>query len=130
MYQFILIVHVLIAVAIIGLVLLQQGRGADAGAGFGGGSSSVFGARGAASFLSRTTAILASIFFVTSLGLAYLGGNSHNKGKDIMDVPEAVQPAQADLPPAATQAPAKADVPKPAVKADMPKPTQPQGTKK
>jgi len=55
MYQFILIVHVLIAVAIVGLVLLQQGRGADAGAGFGGGggSSSVFGARGAASFLSQ-----------------------------------------------------------------------------
>ncbi|HAZ42716.1 MAG TPA: preprotein translocase subunit SecG, partial [Methylococcaceae bacterium] len=65
--------------AIVGLVLLQQGRGADAGAGFGaGGSSSVFGARGAASFLSRTTAILASVFFVTSLSLAYLASNRDN----------------------------------------------------
>lgn len=113
MYQFILIVHVLIAVAIVGLVLLQQGRGADAGAGFGGGSGSVFGARGAASFLSRTTAILASVFFATSLTLAYLGGKSHNTGKDIMDVQEVSQPSKADLPPAAVQAPAKADVPKP-----------------
>jgi len=131
MYQFILIVHVLIAVAIVGLVLLQQGRGADAGAGFGaGGSSSVFGARGAASFLSRTTAILASVFFVTSLSLAYLASNRDNKGQDIMDVPGATQPAKADLPPPATQAPAKADVPKPAEKADVPKPNKPQDKRK
>lgn len=67
--------HVLIGLAIVGLILLQRGRGADAGAGFGAGASgTVFGARGAASFLSRSTATLAALFFVTSLTLAYLGG--------------------------------------------------------
>ncbi len=65
--------HVLLAVGIIGIVLLQRGKGADAGAGFGAGASgTVFGARGSASFLSRTTAVLATLFFLTSLGLTYL----------------------------------------------------------
>lgn len=65
--------HVLLAFGIIGLVLLQRGRGADAGAGFGAGASgTVFGSRGSTSFLSRTTAVLATLFFVTSLGLSYL----------------------------------------------------------
>ena len=65
--------HVLLAVAIIGIVLLQRGKGADAGAGFGAGASgTVFGARGSASFLSRTTAVLATLFFLSSLGLSYL----------------------------------------------------------
>jgi preprotein translocase subunit SecG len=65
--------HVLLAVGIVALVLLQRGRGADAGAGFGAGASgTVFGARGSASFLSRTTAVLATLFFVSSLGLSYL----------------------------------------------------------
>ena len=65
--------HVLVAVAIIALVLLQRGKGADAGAGFGAGASgTVFGSRGSASFLSRTTAVLATLFFVSSLVLSYL----------------------------------------------------------
>jgi preprotein translocase subunit SecG len=65
--------HVLLAASIIGLVLIQRGKGADAGAGFGAGASgTVFGARGSGSFLSRTTAILATLFFLTSLGLTYL----------------------------------------------------------
>ena len=65
--------HVLLAAAIVGLVLLQRGKGADAGAGFGAGASgTVFGSRGSASFLSRTTAVLATLFFLTSLGLSYL----------------------------------------------------------
>ena len=65
--------HVLVAAAIVGLVLLQRGKGADAGAGFGAGASgTVFGARGSASFLSRTTAVLATLFFVSSLLLSYL----------------------------------------------------------
>jgi len=69
-----LICHVLISAAIIGLVLLQRGKGADAGAAFGAGASgTVFGARGSANFLSRTTAVLAAAFFFSSLGLAYLG---------------------------------------------------------
>lgn len=72
MYTVILFVHVLIAIALIVLVLLQHGKGADAGAAFGSGASAtVFGARGSANFLSRTTAMLATGFFVTSLVLAY-----------------------------------------------------------
>jgi preprotein translocase subunit SecG len=68
-----LVAHVLIAASIIGLVMLQKGKGADAGAGFGAGASgTVFGARGSANFLSRSTAIMAALFFATSLGLAYL----------------------------------------------------------
>ncbi len=68
-----LIAHVLIAAAIIGLVMLQKGKGADAGAGFGAGASgTVFGARGSGNFLSRSTAIAATAFFATSMGLAYL----------------------------------------------------------
>ncbi len=67
-----LIIHLIIAVAIIGLVLLQQGKGADMGAAFGGGSSqSLFGARGSSNFLSRLTSFLVAAFFATSLTLAY-----------------------------------------------------------
>jgi preprotein translocase subunit SecG len=69
--------HVFLAVAIIALVLLQRGKGADAGAGFGAGASgTVFGARGSSTALSKATAILATLFFVTSLTLAYLGGRT------------------------------------------------------
>ena len=72
----VLIAHVLIAASLIGLVMLQKGKGAEAGAGFGAGASgTVFGARGSANFLSRTTAVLATLFFVTSLTLAYLNRN-------------------------------------------------------
>lgn len=74
MQSLMLIVHVLICAAIIGLVLLQKGKGADAGAAFGSGASgTVFGARGSANFLSRTTAVLAATYFLSSLGLAYFG---------------------------------------------------------
>lgn len=69
----VLITHTLIALGIITLVLLQRGKGADAGAGFGAGASgTVFGARGSGSFFSRATAVLATAFFVSSLTLAYL----------------------------------------------------------
>jgi preprotein translocase subunit SecG len=68
-----LVIHVIIAAAIIGLVLLQHGKGADMGAAFGSGSSgSLFGASGSANFLSRTTAILATVFFISSLVLTYV----------------------------------------------------------
>jgi preprotein translocase subunit SecG len=67
------IVHILVALGIIGLVLIQHGKGADMGAAFGSGASgSLFGATGSANFLSRTTAVLAAVFFVTSLTLTYL----------------------------------------------------------
>ena len=68
-----IVLHVLVAIAIIGLVLLQHGKGADMGSGFGGGASgSLFGATGSANFLSRATAVLAAIFFTLSLALAYV----------------------------------------------------------
>ena len=69
----VLIAHVGVALLIIGLVLLQRGKGADAGTGFGAGASgTVFGARGSATFFSRVTGVLAALFFVTSLTLAWL----------------------------------------------------------
>lgn len=74
--QLILVVHVIIALAIIGLVLLQQGKGADMGASFGaGGSQTVFGAAGGGNVLTRATAILVAIFFISSFGLAILAKN-------------------------------------------------------
>lgn len=110
MYQAIIVIHVLIAIAIIGLVLIQKGRGAEAGAGgMGGGSAaSVFGARGSASFLSRTTSLLAALFFTTSLLLAYLGSRQDNK-HDIMEAP--VMEQSGDLPQIQQELPA---VPAPA----------------
>ena len=72
-----MIIHFFCAAAIVALVLLQRGKGADAGAGFGAGASgTVFGARGASTALSRATAILAAIFMITSLSLAYVGSRT------------------------------------------------------
>lgn len=89
MYQVIIVFHVLVGLGVIGLILMQQGKGADAGAAFGSGASgTIFGARGSSSFLSRTTAIFAALFFTTSLGLAILGGKQV-ESKDIMDAPAA-----------------------------------------
>ena len=69
-----LAVQMISAIAMVGLILVQHGKGADMGAAFGsGGSGSLFGASGSANFLSRTTAVLATIFFVTTLALAYFG---------------------------------------------------------
>ena len=88
---FAVVFHVLLAVAIIGIVLLQRGKGADAGAGFGAGASgTVFGARGSANFLSRTTAVLATLFFLTSLGLTYL----FSQQKAPTSVVDTVKPAE------------------------------------
>ena len=71
METLVVVVHVVIAVALVGLVLIQQGKGADAGAAFGGGASqTVFGSQGSGSFLTRITTILAIVFFVTSFSLA------------------------------------------------------------
>src|SRR5258708_1762455 len=82
----ILVMHVLVALAVIGLVLLQHGKGADMGSGFGGGSSgSLFGASGSANFLSRATAVLATVFFLTSLGLAYLATHKPKATSGVMD---------------------------------------------
>ena len=81
MQTLILMVHILCAAGIVVLVLLQHGKGADMGAAFGSGSAgSLFGSAGAANFLSRTTAILAAVFFVTSLGLTYFSSPSKSGG--------------------------------------------------
>ena len=84
-----LIVHIVIAVSIVGLVLIQHGKGADAGAAFGAGgaggaSGSVFGAQGSGNFLSRSTGLLAALFFLTSLSLAYMAKNMEGE-KSLME---------------------------------------------
>ena len=80
----VLVVHVMIALAICGLVLLQHGKGADMGAAFGSGSSgSLFGASGSANFLSRSTAALVALFFLTSLGLTWFA-TTHGPSKSLM----------------------------------------------
>ena len=108
-------VHFLIAIALIGFILMQHGKGADMGAAFGSGASgSLFGAAGSANFLSRTTAILATVFFLSSLGLTYLATN-HEAARDLMQqgaTPKApaTAPKAGDLPqPAAPVAPAPVD---------------------
>ena len=100
-----IVIHVIVALAIIGLVLLQHGKGADMGSGFGGGASgSLFGATGSANFLSRTTAVLATIFFLSSLALAYIATNKPREGGGtIMDRRTSEQPAQPAPQPAPAQ---------------------------
>ena len=113
METLILVFHVLAALTIIGLVLLQHGKGADMGAAFGGGASgSLFGATGSANFLSRITAVAATIFFITSLGLTWYSSH-HTVGKGVMTSPPGTQqpttaPATAPAP-AADQPAADAD---------------------
>ena len=116
MVQALTVLHVLVALAIIGLVMIQRGRGADAGAGFGGSSNTFFGARGAATFLSKSTAIAAVVFFSTSLTLAYLSDHRDNKPADIMDTPAAPK-TSSDLPPVPQPAKAPSDLPQ---SADVP----------
>lgn len=107
-----IVFHVLIAAAIVGLVLLQRGRGADAGAGFGAGASgTVFGARGSASFLTRATATLAALFFVTNLALAYMSGNREAGPGSVVDriqapAKEELQQVEENQPPALPAVPA------------------------
>ena len=84
-----LIVHIVVAIGIVGLVLIQHGKGADAGAAFGAGagggaSGTVFGAKGSSNFLSRSTALLATVFFLTSLSLAYTA-KSGDQPSSLMD---------------------------------------------
>jgi preprotein translocase subunit SecG len=103
-----IVFHVLIAAAIVGLVLLQRGKGADAGAGFGAGASgTVFGARGSASFLSRMTATLAALFFASSLTLAYLSGRKPEAPQSVIDRVTVPQTQEVPLAPTTQQAPSE-----------------------
>ena len=93
----VLVLHTLIAILLIVLVLLQRGKGADAGAAFGAGASgTVFGARGSASFFSRATAVLATLFFVSSLGLAYLSSQQTEAPTSLLDTVEESDAGTAD----------------------------------
>ncbi|MDU8924138.1 preprotein translocase subunit SecG [Pasteurellaceae bacterium LIM206] len=105
MYQALLVIYLLVSIAIIGFILLQQGKGADAGASFGGGASgTVFGSAGSANFLSRTTAVLATIFFIISLALGNINSHRNNvqQGKfdDLSQAAEQVQQQQQQAAPA------------------------------
>jgi len=106
----ILAIHVIAAAGLIGLVLLQHGKGADMGAAFGSGASgSLFGASGSANFLSRTTGILAAVFFLTSMGLTYVTSHKPQSGS-VMEGHKVEQPAAPATAPAkpAETAPAPA----------------------
>jgi len=93
--KIVLIVHTLIALGIIALVLLQRGKGADAGAAFGAGASgTVFGSRGSGSFFSRATAVLATAFFASSLTLAYLSSQRGGEEESLLEGAPAVEAEQ------------------------------------
>ena len=124
-FTVVIVLHVLVALTIIGLVLLQHGKGADMGSGFGGGSSgSLFGATGSANFLSRTTGALATVFFLTSLGLAYFATHKPKVSGSIMDAVKSEQPQATKDAPAAPAA----EAPKPAT-AEGSKPAAAEGPK-
>lgn len=109
LHNILLVIHLLVAIGVIALVLIQQGKGADAGAAFGGGASStVFGSQGSGSFLTRATGVLATIFFITSLSLAYLSVQNITP----TSVVDTVTEQKSDVPAAETK-PAKptSDVP-------------------
>lgn len=120
MKDIILIIDVLSAVVLIGLILLQQGKGADMGAAFGSGASqTLFGSRGSANFLTRTTAILGTVFFITNLALAWV----YARQAETSSVTKSVvieQPVKSDMPsvpeagkvPEAPSAPKLPEVPK------------------
>lgn len=113
------IIQVFASLAIVALVLLQRGRGADAGAGFGAGASgSVFGARGATTGLSRATAVLAAVFMINSLALAWLGTRPANvKSQGLLGESAEVAPAPVSAPPNNSVPPAPAPAPAPAAPA-------------
>lgn len=99
MELFVLIVHIVAAVGIVGLVLIQHGKGADVGAAFGSGASgSVFGSGGSANFLSRATAIMAVVFFLTSLGLTYFSSRKSDTRGVMADHPVPTQTAPGQIP--------------------------------
>ena len=86
MYSALLILYLVVSIALIAFILLQQGKGADAGASFGGGASgTVFGAAGAGNFLSRTTAVLATIFFIISIVIGNINSHKNNVKQGAVD---------------------------------------------
>ncbi len=109
--KFVLITHTVIALSIIALVLLQRGKGADAGAAFGAGASgTVFGSRGASSFFSRATAVLATAFFASSLTLAYLSSQRSTSPESLLEDAPVVETDTGEAPASDNEIP-DADMP-------------------
>jgi len=104
-----LVLQVLVAVSLIGLILVQHGKGADAGAAFGSGSSgTVFGSQGSGNFLTRATAVLAFVFLANSLSLAYLAHQQIDTDASIMEtVPAVTEPEQKEISPVIDEIPAR-----------------------
>ena len=130
MLTILLTIQMLSALGMIGLVLVQHGKGADAGAAFGsgGGAGSLFGASGSANFLSRTTAVLAAVFFAATLALAYFSNARPTSAGSVLEgpaatIPQSSAPVDSTVPPASTTpaAPAAAPVAAPAA-SDVPAP--------
>ena len=115
MEKLVLIIHSLAALAIIGLILLQQGKGAAAGASFGGGASqTVFGSEGSGNFFTRATWIIATVFFCTSFGLAIIAKNHSKVATQGLVIPAGLQqevPSASDVPASDVPAAATSDVP-------------------
>jgi preprotein translocase subunit SecG len=113
LHTILMTVHIIAGISVIGLVLLQHGKGADMGAAFGSGASgSLFGATGSANFLSRATAALAAVFFLTSLGLSYIATSRPKVSGSVMDtVPAQSVPAAPVEAPSAPESKSK-DIPK------------------
>jgi len=110
MLPFLIVLHILISVVLVGFVLIQRGRGADIRAAFGSGASqTVFGARGSASFLTRATAVLAALFFISSLALAYFySQRTERRSVTELSAPapgEEIPAGPADLPPLPDETP-------------------------
>lgn len=128
MRMLIMFVHLILALLIIGLVLLQRGKGAEAGAGFGAGASgTVFGARGTATLFSKLTAVFAALFFATSLLLAYLGMHSPSEPTSVLErAAQAAARSHAPTAPAPTvPAPSAPASPAPAPSTPAPAPVAP-----
>jgi preprotein translocase subunit SecG len=128
LFNLVVVVQLLAALAIIGLVLLQHGKGADMGASFGSGASgSLFGATGSSNFLSKSTAIAAAVFFAATLALAYIGGTrggASSGDTSVMDAATAAKPAAsapAASAPVAPAAPAAASSAAPGQANQIPK---------
>lgn len=115
------VVHVLAALGLVGLVLIQHGKGADAGASFGGGGSqTVFGSAGSANFLTRATAVLAVLFFITSMALAWMARQEATGGSgSFLPELETVEQEKADKP-ALQEEPVDSDVPAASQQGDVP----------
>lgn len=124
MEPIVFVVHILLSIAIVGLILIQQGKGADAGASFGGGASqTVFGSKGSGSFLTRSTALLVTLFFITSLTLAVFARQQADGVKDSgMPSIEVIEQSvlEMDSPSVEEYAPSEAAAQEPAAESDIP----------